>query len=182
MVWVLCPDHQEGFLVQITVSLTIEVPARADVNQVEPRIIDAGRQAMREALRLAALHVHAQVDHCPACQHLTLHVDGTDRGVVLASFGRVEIPVLRKRCAACAHGFRASAAFFAPLDGANVTAELGRQAAVAGAEAPFARAVLTGLKGQRVDILLDRVLLCDHHNIRSFATGKVGTFTWIAVV
>ena len=138
--WVLKPDHQEGFLVQITVSLTVDLPATADVNMVEPHILDAGRQAMREALRLAALHAQAQVERCPACDHPILHADGTDRRVVLASFGRVEVPVLRKRCAACAHRFRASAAFFAPLDGANVTAELGRQAAAAGAAAPFARA------------------------------------------
>ncbi len=125
---------------QITVSLTIEVPASADVNQVEPLIVDAGRQAMREALRLAALHAQAQIDHCPVCQHPTLHADGTGRRVVLASFGRVEVPVLRKRCAACAHRFRASTIFFASLDGANVTAALSRQAATAGADAPFARA------------------------------------------
>ena len=140
---VLNPLHQEGFLVQITVSLTVDLPATADVDRVEPLILDAGRQAMREALRLAALHAQAQVATCPVCGHPRLHADGTDRRVVLASFGRVEVPVLRKRCAACRHRFRAAATFFAPLDGANVTAELGRQAAVAGADAPFARAAHT---------------------------------------
>ncbi len=128
---------------QLTVSLTLDVPATADVNLVEPLIVDAGRQAMREALRLAPLHAQAQVDHCPACTHPILHADGTDRRVVLTCFGRVEVPVQRLRCAACAHRFRASAAFFAPLDGANVTGELGRQAALAGAEVPFARAAHT---------------------------------------
>src|SRR3712207_6179783 len=87
--WVSNPDHQEGFLVQITVSLTIEVPASTDVNAVEPRIVAAGRQAMQEALRQVALHAQAQVDQCPACQHPRLYADGTDRRVVLTSFGRV---------------------------------------------------------------------------------------------
>jgi hypothetical protein len=108
-------DHQEGFLVQITVSLTVDLPATADVNMVEPVILDGGRQAMREALRQAALAAQACVDHCPACGHPTLHADDTDRRVVLAGFGRVEVPVLRKRCAACQHRFRASAAFFTPV-------------------------------------------------------------------
>ncbi len=57
--WVLKPDHQEGFLVQITVSLTFDLPASADVNMVELHILDAGREAMREALRLAAVQVQA---------------------------------------------------------------------------------------------------------------------------
>ncbi len=65
------------------------------------------------------------------------------RRVVLTSFGRVEVPVQRLRWAACRHRFRAAATFFAPLDGANVTAALGRQAAAVGAEAPFARAART---------------------------------------
>ncbi len=59
--WVLKPDHQEGFLVQITVSLTVDLPATADVNTAEPLILDAGRQAMRQALHLAALRAQAHV-------------------------------------------------------------------------------------------------------------------------
>ena len=128
---------------QITVSLTVDLPATLDVNTIEPQILDAGRQAMREALRLAALHAQAQVTHCPRCAHPTLQADGTTRRVVLTSFGRVAVPVLRKRCAACRLRFRAAAAFFAPLHGANVTAELGRQAAEVGADRPFARAAHT---------------------------------------
>jgi hypothetical protein len=50
---------------------------------------------MREALRLAALHAQAQFDQCPACQHSTLHTDGTDRRLVRTSFGRVEVPRAR---------------------------------------------------------------------------------------
>lgn len=151
--WVLKPDHQEGFLVQITVSLTVDLPATADVNTVEPLILDAGRQAMRQALHLAALRAQAHVACCPRCQHPTLHADGTARRVVLASFGRVAVPVLRKRCAACGHRFRAATAFFAPLDGANVTAELGRQAAQAGTEGPFARAAQTLNAGEAAALL-----------------------------
>lgn len=36
---------------------------------------------------------------------------------------------------------------------------------------PIARAALTGLKGQRVDLLIDRVLLRDHHNILVVSIG-----------
>ena len=76
---------------QITVSLTIDLPATADVNMVELHVLDAGRQARREALRLAAVQAHALVDHCPACSHPTLHAAGLDRRVVLTSFGRVGV-------------------------------------------------------------------------------------------
>ena len=31
--WVLKPDHQEGYLVQITVSLTVDLAATADGNR-----------------------------------------------------------------------------------------------------------------------------------------------------
>ena len=128
---------------RFTVSLSIEVPATATIETIEPLIIDAGRQAMRSALHQAALAAQALVQTCPACAHPLLHSDGTSRRVVLASFGRVEVPVLRKRCAACRHRFRASTAFFAPLEGANISPELGHQAARAGADAPFRRATQT---------------------------------------
>lgn len=128
---------------RFTVSLTIEVPATATIETVEPLIVDAGRQAMRDALRQAALTAQAHVQTCPVCAHPRLHADGTARRVVLASFGRVVVPVLRKRCAACQHRFRASQAFFAPLQGANISPDLGYQAALAGADAPFTRATQT---------------------------------------
>jgi hypothetical protein len=129
--------------VRFTVSLTIDLPATATIETVEPLILDAGRQAMRDALRQAALAAQAHVQTCPACAHPRLHADGTARRVVLASFGRIEVPVLRKRCAACRHRFRASSAFFAPLQGANISPDLGYQAALAGADAPFTRAPQT---------------------------------------
>ncbi len=123
-----------------TVSLSIDLPATATIETIEPLIVDAGHHAMRAALLQAALVAQAHVQTCPACGHPHLHADGTSRRVVLASFSRVEVPVLRKRCAACGVRFRASADFFAPLAGANITPELGQQAALAGADAPFARA------------------------------------------
>jgi hypothetical protein len=61
--------------VHIEVSLTVDVPATADVNVVEPQMVEAGRRAMREALRLAALRAQAQVARCPACAHSTLQPD-----------------------------------------------------------------------------------------------------------
>ncbi len=36
---------------------------------------------------------------------------------------------------------------------------------------PIAKAALTGLKGQRVNLLIDRVLLRDHHNIMVVSIG-----------
>lgn len=122
---------------QITVSLTIDLPASGDVDMLEAQIIAAGRQAMAEALRLAAIHYQAQVDRCPACQAVTLQADGVTQRVVLTSLGRVDVPGQRLRCTTCTQRvperFRARAAFFAPLSRDNVTAALGQVAALAGA-------------------------------------------------
>lgn len=36
---------------------------------------------------------------------------------------------------------------------------------------PLAKTALHGLKGQKVDLLIDRVLLCDYHNILVVSVG-----------
>jgi hypothetical protein len=131
---------QEAFPVLMTVSLTIDVPTAADVTTLEPAILAAGRQAMRQAFHTAALSAQALVTTCPRCSSPTLHADGTSQRVILSSFGRVLIPVLRKRCPSCGLRFRASRAFCAPLGPDNITPTLAQTAAEAGAAWPFAAA------------------------------------------
>lgn len=124
----------------ITVSVTIDLPATAVIDSTELEILAAGRHAMRQALHAAAQVTQSHIRACPTCASSSLHADGTDQRVVRTSFGRVVLPVLRKRCASCGLRFRASSAFLAPLGTDSVTPELARIAADAGSSWPYATA------------------------------------------
>lgn len=125
---------------QLTVSVTIDLPATADIDDAESAILVAGRHAMRLALSASAQMIQAHIHFCPACSAPFLHSDGTANRVVLTSFGRVDLPILRKRCPACGRRFRASSAFLAPLGLDNITPRLAHVAADAGASWPYATA------------------------------------------
>lgn len=49
---------------QITVSLMVDIPASADIKQIEQRVQEAGRQAMREATRKAVRDAEEQRKTC----------------------------------------------------------------------------------------------------------------------
>lgn len=125
---------------QLTVSVTIDLPATASIADAETSILAAGRHAMRLALHATAQSVQAHVRSCPACSAPALHADGTAQRIVLTSFGRVDLPILRKRCPHCGLRFRASSTFLAPLGPDNITPHLAHVAADAGASWPYATA------------------------------------------
>ena len=120
--------------------MTVDVPATATIDDAEAEIVAAGRHAMRLALSSAAQILQAHLFTCPACTSSALHADGTTERIVLTSFGRICLPVLRKQCSFCGLRFRASSAFLAPLDSDNITSRLGRLAADAGSAWPYATA------------------------------------------
>ena len=137
---------------QVTVSLTVELPTSGDLDTLEPVVLDAGRRAMAAAVQAGCREYESRVLECPHCQSASLQSEGTDRRVVLCSFGRVELFLRRLRCEGCTRRFRPGEQLLACLAGANVSTQL-RQACVrAGASWPYATAatVLRQLCGARI--------------------------------
>jgi len=56
---------------QVTVSINVDLPAIADINQIEYLVHEAGQHAMRAA--------EEQCKTCLHCASKTLHSAGTDR-------------------------------------------------------------------------------------------------------
>jgi len=138
--------------VHVTVSLTGELPTSGDLDTLERLVLDAGRQAMAAALQAACREYESRVLECPHCQSPSLQSEGTDRRVVLCSFGRVELFLRLLRCEGCTRRFRPGEQLLACLAGANVTAQPRQACALAGASWPYATAttVLQQLCGARV--------------------------------
>ncbi|HEX5505891.1 MAG TPA: hypothetical protein VFW96_24955, partial [Thermomicrobiales bacterium] len=109
---------------QVQVSMTVEVPASGDLDEVERAVLAAGRRAMAAAMRAACRAVEARVTACPHCGGAAWRSAGTDRRVLLCSFGRVALAPRRWRCLGCGRRFRPAASWLAALGGANVTPAL----------------------------------------------------------
>lgn len=121
---------------QITVSMTVEVPTRGMIDEVEPLIAAAGQAALRAAVQGACREFAGHVHGCPACQGTDLQRDGSTARHLSTSFGRVHLQVRRRRGAACGHRFRPADPFLATLDGFAVTARPRAAGVVAGSSWP----------------------------------------------
>lgn len=130
---------------QVTVSLTFDLPATGDVDSLEPIIVDAGRRAMAAALGAACEEYEAMAGACPYCGATALAAEGHDGRVVLCTFGRVELGLQRLRCRECGRRFRPAEPFLACLEGRNVSAKLREGAVLAGTSWPYA--VAAGVLG-----------------------------------
>jgi hypothetical protein len=138
--------------VQITVSVTVELPASGTVDSVEPLIAAAGSQAMRAAVQAACREYERQVQSCPHCHGAGLQSEGSDERQVQASFGRVPLHLRRLRCETCGRRFRPADAFLASLEGGTVTGRLRSACVLAGSSWPYqtAATVLRGLCGAEI--------------------------------
>ncbi len=134
---------------QVTVSLKIELDATTPLHQMEQQIQEAGRAAMREALKQAIRQHEEQAQPCPACGNTQCQRLGTKRRVLLTSFGRLEVPLQRLRCQPCEHRFRPAEHCLAEVKGHNVTPNLQALAALVGSSWPYepAAGVLKVLSG-----------------------------------
>ncbi|HEX5506805.1 MAG TPA: hypothetical protein VFW96_29600, partial [Thermomicrobiales bacterium] len=83
---------------QVQVSMTVEVPASGDLDQLEQAVLAAGRRAMAAALRAACRALEARVATCPHCGGGALRSAGTDTRVLRCQFGRVALTPRRWRC------------------------------------------------------------------------------------
>ena len=126
------PNSSRRLLVQIQVLLSLQLPAsdRLDLDSLEPLVLQAGRECMKQALISATRQYEEQVlaQPCPYCgsSPLFLKSEGTDKRIVLTLFGRVQLPLRRVRCHndECKHRFRAAEGLIKCLGTGNVTAHL----------------------------------------------------------
>ena len=133
----------------VTVSLKIALDATATLSHMERQIEEAGRAAMKAALKQAIQAAEAQQSSCPGCGSEQFHALGTKRRVLLTRFGRVEVPLKRLHCQACRRLFRPAERCLAEVKGHNVTPALRDLAALAGSSWPYetAAGVLKRLSG-----------------------------------
>jgi hypothetical protein len=137
---------------QVEVLLRVELPAKADVDEVESVVVEAGRQAMAEALRQACREYEKRVVACLRCGSGLVQSEGHARRVVLCSFGVVELHPKILRCEECGKSFRPVEPFLSCLEGANATGKLKAACVLAGASWPYETAakVLGDLCGARI--------------------------------
>ena len=135
-----------------TVSLKIELDANANLSDMERQIQAAGREAMQDALKQAIRQSEDHQKTCPACGS-EQQTQGTKRRVLLTSFGRVEVPLKRRRCQHAASGFALPMRCLAEVTGYNVTPGLRDLAALVGSSWPYetAAGVLKRLSGVSAD-------------------------------
>src|SRR5262249_34097204 len=109
----LLDTHRRRPLVQITVSVTVELPASGTIDAVERLVVAAGQAAMRAAVQAACGEYERQVAACPACRSDLLQSEGTDARRLRTSVGRVQLAMRRLRCEGGGHRCRPAESFVA---------------------------------------------------------------------
>jgi len=133
----------------VTVSLKIELKANASLTDMERQIQAAGSAAMQAALKEAIRQSETTQHTCPRCGSEQQEPHGTKRRVLLTSFGRVEVPLTRRRCQQCRQQFRPADPCLAEVVGHNITPQLRELAGLVGSSWPYetAAGVLKRLSG-----------------------------------
>lgn len=121
----------------VTVSLKMDVDATASLSDLERQIQEAGRAAMQATLKQAIHQREEQQQTCPACGNGQTHTRGTQRRVLLTSFGRVEVPLQRRRCPSCGQRFRPAEACLEEVRGHLMTPALRDLATLVGSSWPY---------------------------------------------
>jgi hypothetical protein len=122
---------------QVQVSLTIEREASASLPKMEQQIQEAGRQAMREAMKRAIRQWEDQQQACPHCGGQQRRLEGTTRRVIATTFGRVAVPRRRFRCQGCWQRWCPATRLFSELKGGTVSQPLREAAMLAGCSWPY---------------------------------------------
>lgn len=149
---------------QVAVSLVVDVPPDGDINALETLVMAAGRKAMIQAIQASMREYEEQQKTCPYCGSETIRCVGTDRRVLLMSFGRVVLSPRRLRCQHCKQRFRPADGFLSCLGDANITASLAQTSALAGTlfSYPATVKMLETLCGVQLSVEQLRRLTLDH--------------------
>lgn len=121
----------------VTVSLKLELDASSSLDELESGIQEAGRVAMREALKEAIGKIEQEQKSCPHCGNEQSRSVGTVRRVIQTTFGRVEVNLRRQRCQQCGKCFRPAQGCLSSLKGHTITAQLQEMAALVGCSWPI---------------------------------------------
>jgi hypothetical protein len=142
-------SQKEHSLMQIQVSLKIEIAASASLTEMEHQIQEAGQQAMREAMKQAIRHWEDQHQTCPSGGQQQRRVEGTVRRMIATVFGRVQAQRRRFRCQACGRRWCPANELFAELKGGIISVPLQEAAIQAGCSWPYrvAASLLKRLSG-----------------------------------
>ena len=137
---------------QVQVSLKIEIAATASLTEMEQQIQEAGKPAMREALKQAIKQWEEQKKTCPHCGQQQRRLEGTVRRMIATAFGRVQAQRRRFRCQACQRRWCPANELFAELKGGTISAPLQEAAMQAGCSWPYrvASSLLKRLSGAQI--------------------------------
>jgi hypothetical protein len=132
---------------------------------MEATIQDAGRQAIRAALKQAVRSYEAAHPACPHCGGVQSQGQGTVVRRALTCFGRVALRLGRQRCCTCGRRFRPAQRCMQALGGGTVTPALGAACALAGASWRYVTAarVLPDLCGAQVSHAGAEIIEIAHH-------------------
>lgn len=149
---------------QVQVSLKMELAATASLTQMEQQIQEAGKPAMREALKQAIRHWEDQNTTCPHCGQQQRRVEGTVRRMIATVFGRVQVQRRRFRCQLCQRRWCPANGLFAELKGGTISVPLQEAAMLAGCSWPYrvASSTLKRLSGAQISAEEIR-RLANHH-------------------
>src|SRR2546426_8710113 len=156
--------HRRRTLMQVQVSLKIEIAATASLTEMEQQIQEAGKPAMREALKQAIKQWEEQKKTGPHCGQQQRRLEGTVRRMIATVFGRVQVQRRRFRCQHCGRRWCPAKGLFAELKGGTISVPLQEAAMLVGCSWPYrvASSTLKRLSGAHISVEEIR-LLTNHH-------------------
>src|SRR3989442_1933586 len=119
---------------------------------MEQQIQEAGKPAMREALKQAIKQWEEQKKTGPHCGQQQRRLEGTVRRMIATAFGRVQAQRRRFHCQACQRRWCPANELFAELKGGTISAPLQEAAMQAGCSWPYrvASSLLKRLSGAQI--------------------------------
>jgi hypothetical protein len=130
-------SQKESSLMHVQVSLKIELEATASIIQMEQRIQEAGKPAMRQAMKQAIRQWEDHRPSCPHCGGTQRRLEGTVRRRLATTFGRVQVPRRRFRGLGCGRSFCPATRLFRELKGGPISQPLQEAAMLAACSWPY---------------------------------------------
>ena len=161
---------------QVQVSLKMELAANASLTEMEQQIQEAGKPAMREALKQAIRYWEDQHQMCPHCGQQQRRLEGIVRRMIATVFGRVQARQRKRRCQACQRRWCPANELFAELKGGTISAPLQEAARLSGCSWPYrvAASLLKRLSGAQISAEEIRRLANEQGKLRAVQKPGAG--------